>query len=752
MRCRAFLLLAFTAPLALSAPARSDDGAALAQEVLVPAGDALLGVQWDDGPERAALVRTARAWIDWGASGADPDARTHVPFDEGAGATATDLAAGAQPVDLRRSTWTRGRFGAGLVLGDAAGLALAPAAAFPAGDFTFELWLRLEAPLRAGTIAEAAGRFALGIDARGLPSLALPLDTGGALVLRGSVPLEAERWTHVAVVVDTGVLRQVRLVVDGAPAWRALDVPLARSPAGALRLGGAGLRAAVDEVRLLARPLSTAALERHARPVPAPGPHRLRLRFAGDRLEERQPFAGVVREPALAGAALGRGALVHATASVDGLRWASGAWQRIDVGSGPTPRTAHPVVYVGAHRALVFGGEVRDSHAPGMVNGDDTWLWDLAARRWERVESPERPSPRCHLPAAWSPDHDLLLLVGGWFNGGPDKRVFSDAWVFRPGTRRWQALASGGARPPRQSDAGLVYHPTLRRFLLFTSRAVFEYDPEADRWARRPPAPAVDAAGAPATALPVISPIMGVDPASGAVVRFGGAYQDGDRRRYTDQTALYDPSANRWTVLGPGSAPGARVRSGFAYDTRRSRFVLFGGVRDQFSERFDDLWSFDPAKRRWARLSASGAPSARGGFYGMAYDPELDVFAVLLGRHAPERFLDEVWHLRIDDAAPGRAEWAFDRSAFPDAERLVAIGLGPGARLAFAGSADGVRWSERVGDPGALGGGARFVRIEAALAPGNDAAQLLELSFGAGRAPCQARTACRSWPLVPLAR
>jgi hypothetical protein len=741
------------APAAPSAGEAADAGwdplGDLSFAIDVPAGDTLVGVQWDDAPERSARVQAARAWIDYGAPGPDPDLRAWVPFDEGAGAAAADLAVAGRTVEVGAGAWTRGRFGAALAL-DGAALALAPGAAFPAGDWTFSLWLRAPAPATSAPIAAAEGRFALRLAADGRLVLALPRAGGGELSLRARAPLAADRWTHVAVAVDAAMLHQVRLVVDGEPAWRALDTPLAAGPAGPLRIGAPSLRIAIDEARLVARALSTAALARHARPEPSPGLHRVRLRFASGRREEREPVAGVVRGPSLAGAALARGALRHATASDEGLRWAPGAWERIAADDGPRARTAHPIAYVGDHRALVFGGEVRDTHAPGMVNGDDTWLWDLAARRWQRVGEGPRPSPRCHLPAAWSPDHDLLLVVGGWFNGGPEKRVLDDAWAFRPSTGRWQRLASRGTRLPRQSDAGLVYHAGLARFLLFTRRATYEYDPAADRWARRPEPTAVDESGAPATLLPVISPVMGYDPVSGAVVRFGGAYQAGGRRHYTDQTVLFDAGANRWTVLRPAAAPGARVRSGFAYDTRRRRFVLFGGVRDQFSDRFDDLWTFDPAARRWQRVLASGAPSARGGYYGMAYDPELDAFALLLGRHAPERFLDEAWHLRLDEAQPGRAAWVFDRRARPEAERLHARGVGAGVAFAFAGSADGLAWSAPLDDPAALGPAARFVRVEARLAPGGEGVQLRELGLGSAAADCGRPADCRAWALPPL--
>ena len=84
-----------------------------------------------------------------------------------------------------------------------------------------------------------------------------------------------------------------------------------------------------------------------------------------------------------------------------------------------------------------------------------------------------------------------------------------------------------------------------------------------------------------------VSPIMGYDPETGLILRFGGAMLVDGEQVYTDTTALYDHAENRWTVLQLDLAPTPRVRAGFAYDTIRKRFVLFGGVRDQFSNRYD---------------------------------------------------------------------------------------------------------------------------------------------------------------------
>jgi hypothetical protein len=307
---------------------------------------------------------------------------------------------------------------------------------------------------------------------------------------------------------------------------------------------------------------------------------------------------------------------------------------------------------------------------------------------------------------------------------------------------------------PRQSDAGLVYHPPSKRFLLFTNTSQYAYDPAQDRWEQIAKPSAVDRDGKPAERLGRISPMTGFDPGTQQIVSFGGARQHDGKRVYLGDTALYDAARNQWTVLAPKRAPSPRVRSGFAYDSRRGRFVLFGGVQDQFSTRDRDLWSFDARSGEWTPLEAANTPSARGGFYGMAYDAERDEFALIAGRHSVERFHDEAWHLSLDPAAPGRATWVFDREAAAGADRVQIAFSGDGEpSLEVATSSDTNAWSEPSSD-------ARFVRVAIAFRAVADGAtaplRVRRVALADGAASCSGRAGCIERPLpryaVPSAR
>jgi cysteine-rich repeat protein len=76
----------------------------------------------------------------------------------------------------------------------------------------------------------------------------------------------------------------------------------------------------------------------------------------------------------------------------------------------------------------------------------------------------------------------------------------------------------------------------------------------------------------------------------------------------SQQTWIY--SAGNWTEVDPVNSPPARSNFAMAYDTARDRVIVHGGQRG-FGEVFDDTWEFDGIT--WMQVTGSGAlPSGVG--------------------------------------------------------------------------------------------------------------------------------------------
>jgi concanavalin A-like lectin/glucanase superfamily protein/galactose oxidase-like protein len=695
---------------------------------------AVLGYRWNGGggvPNHGLPLALPPPF---GALGRTPATRLYLGFDH---ALESELALEGQALELGASSGVLGaqdgRIGGALELGAADELRLRRRPSWDGhGPWTLELWFRPRAGA-AGRLVHVPGRLELALDEKRRLRLSCPrLEPPVALEL--AFADDADRWHHLGLVVDPLDTRSVRMELDGRVRATKVRPDLAALTLDELVLGdgeGHGLASLVDELRVQARAANTAEFVEHAAGPPA-GAQRLHLIHAGgpaSETEELEVWLDPLPLVPLGPNDWARGELEHVVAGPAGLRWVPGDWRCEPALDPPLARTTHPSVPIGAGRVLVFGGEVRDSHGGPWVNGNDTWLFDTRAARWTRLVTPLAPSPRCHQPIAWSPDHGLALLFGGWWNEGGD-RQFDDTWVFHADELRWEERHPAGA-PAVLSDHGLVYHPRARRFVLYQTGRIWTYDPEADRWERLPEPSCVDASGAPASyALGAAS--MAIDPGSGLVLLFGGTETAGGHARFFDTTALYELESNRLTVLAPERAPSPRVRAGLAWDPRHARFVLFGGVQDERSQRQRDLWSFTPATRVWTEHESAHTPSERGGYFGMAFDPEQERFFLLCGRQALDRLLAEAWSLSLDERAAGRARYVFARGE-ASGGRWFAETNTPGdssVAFRFRASADGLRWSEWAATSEALEPRA-FLEVEATLRAGTrgEAPEIRALGF-----------------------
>jgi hypothetical protein len=135
------------------------------------------------------------------------------------------------------------------------------------------------------------------------------------------------------------------------------------------------------------------------------------------------------------------------------------------------------------------------------------------------------------------------------------------------------------------------------------------------------------------------------EPALGKIVMFGG--------RDTMFTALgdvwtYEPAARRWDAVSLQGAPAPRWGSSLAYHPTSERLVLFGGIGDWSEPGLNDTWLFDASAPGWERLDIPTSPSPR--FHqALAFDPQRDSFLLFGGSTGGySLILGDTWRLRIE--------------------------------------------------------------------------------------------------------
>lgn len=291
---------------------------------------------------------------------------------------------------------------------------------------------------------------------------------------------------------------------------------------------------------------------------------------------------------------------------------------------------------------------------------------------------PDSPLPRAHHALVYDAAREIVLLTAGStpLDGGKSFRFFNDVWGFDGA--KWRPLAESG---DRISGVGLAFDSRRGRVVSFggydgrsldavrtfdgtawatlgrlpemaAAEPGFAYDSARDKfvlfggsaarglargetweladgttWSK------VDVPGPPARQ----GHAMTFDAKRNRVVLFGGmgSAAPGERPPSLGDTWEYDGRA--WTErIGP--APPARHAAGIAFDSKRGRILLFGGMgKDGF---LGDTWSFDGAA--WKKLAETG-PEARAMGY-MAYDVKRDRVVLFGGRKGwPDGDLGDTW-------------------------------------------------------------------------------------------------------------
>jgi hypothetical protein len=235
------------------------------------------------------------------------------------------------------------------------------------------------------------------------------------------------------------------------------------------------------------------------------------------------------------------GALLHDTWLWDGENWT----QVEDI--GPSGRAGHAIAYDSVRqRVVLFGGKGASALA-------DTWEWDGEA--WTQVED-TGPSARSRHALAYDAARQRIVLFGG---EDAAASVLDDTWVWDGD--EWTQVADTGP-PPRAGHAMCFEAPAARTILFGGTSASDTWAWDGSLWTALNdvgPAPCEGTAAVSVGATSIL--FGGVDPAAATPTLFRLTWElDG-----SDWTERQD--------MGP--AP--RFGHGMAFDSARSRIVLFGG-------------------------------------------------------------------------------------------------------------------------------------------------------------------------------
>ncbi|CAO1626165.1 unnamed protein product [Sympodiomycopsis kandeliae] len=151
----------------------------------------------------------------------------------------------------------------------------------------------------------------------------------------------------------------------------------------------------------------------------------------------------------------------HAAAtSQEASREQGGTWRIYSSPNQPGPRSAHQVVADPRQGGLLwlFGGEFASPKQTSFHHYRDLWVFSIANKTWERIDTKTRPSARSgHRMVLW---RQYLVLFGGFIDTGARTTYLQDLWMFDTSQYKWFEIPQNDLkRPPARSGQSLLSTP-----------------------------------------------------------------------------------------------------------------------------------------------------------------------------------------------------------------------------------------------------------------------------------------------------
>jgi len=301
-----------------------------------------------------------------------------------------------------------------------------------------------------------------------------------------------------------------------------------------------------------------------------------------------------------------------------------GHWTKLKTkGSAPSGRSA-PAVATIDRSVYLFGGSFDDVVSGDVELYDDFYRFDTASSRWHELD-PQGPRPAARAFAAATTDvaSDRMLVYGG-ATFGPffsDFVAFEDLWTYEADSGAWTELQPQNEGPQGRSGAAIwLWQGDLYLFGGITTffevrNDLWSFDLDTHAWTELIPQ------GAQGSPPPRHEAQHGGRVQGGRMLIYGGEALDENFAFLTlADTWAYQMSTGTWTELTPSPADDIDPpRYLGASALLHNRLYLHGGDMPGgevcgavFAQNpTDELWEFNPARRRWEPLLPSGDPLPR---------------------------------------------------------------------------------------------------------------------------------------------
>lgn len=296
-----------------------------------------------------------------------------------------------------------------------------------------------------------------------------------------------------------------------------------------------------------------------------------------------------------------------ASVSLGGTATAQTQWINFPAATSPSARAGGDLVST-QNGALLFGGQTSNSTSSYL---DETWVFDRNLLTWNQPTLSVSPPRRASFDMAYDPARDRVVLFGGW-NGG---LYLDDTWEW-DGTQ-WTQMTPTTV-PEERDWHGMAYDPNTQRVIMFGGHNLNRWpagpNTVGDMWSWD---------GTDWTQLnPANLPFMRfghemtLDTNRNRIVMWGGTSRQSSAVGAVQHFETWEWDGNDWTQITTTNQPSANAFTGMAYDPRRERMVVYGGIVGGAG--IGDVFEYDGSD--WTQRTLVGTPVAVGHTDG-CYEP-----------------------------------------------------------------------------------------------------------------------------------
>ncbi|MHA2143640.1 MAG: Kelch repeat-containing protein, partial [Candidatus Thorarchaeota archaeon] len=306
-------------------------------------------------------------------------------------------------------------------------------------------------------------------------------------------------------------------------------------------------------------------------------------------------------------------------------------WTNMSPATNPPSTDWHQMTYhSGQDRVVLFGGHLEGGGA-NWDNSNETWTYDYNTNTWTNMSPALAPPGMSGAGMVYDSESDLIVLYGGWPDGGIYSPALVETWTYdltsntwtnvtpsiQPSSRGWGQMAYDSESDDIILFGGWEIHPETWKLLNDT----WTYDANTNTWTEI------------ITDGPNILGDMEYDSESDRVVFWGGPVDIGEDV-YASETWTYDDNSGTWEQMSPYPTPPGRTRAELTYDSESDRVILFGGTLDSgysADDIMNDCWEYDLNNNLWNNVdwdwkemtpTLSPDPTA---YPAMTYDSESDL-------------------------------------------------------------------------------------------------------------------------------